>query len=320
MFPRPCKHWLHRVTATYLVSFILVPLAPACLFAQAAPPHMPPTRLLPLDGMRQQLQTRVHCQTGTVTLQKVMQFLSEQTHLTIEAAVFLADRRLNVNVPDMSAEEVLDTLAELYDWRWFAPTPGHILLTRKRPVIPEKVADVPAAIQSVLPMDFRVYTGIDVPLDKLPAYANPQKQELVQRLRRLDPAHTRERVERVTGRMNSLVEQSMRDLFAAMRPELEAGKTFQYEQLNSSQKKAFKATLILSSYQLVEAAMRAFFYKDLQPYQSDPMMAEITLEQGNGLMIGSRVGSVSTGEGAAIEGLQPNPPILPPLKSPPSEP
>ena len=119
------------------------------------------------------LQLAVHLEIGETTLEAVTKALSEQTGMQVEAAVYLRPRKLILQLAGVSITTALDTLAELYDWRWIMPSPGHVLLTRKRVQLPPNVAAVAPAIQAALPVDIRRFFGIGVPIDQIPVDQHP---------------------------------------------------------------------------------------------------------------------------------------------------
>jgi hypothetical protein len=127
--------------------------------------------LLPLAGLlvcpqesRQtaddaKLNTKVHLSLGSTTLLRVMDELSKQTGLKIEASDYLLERKLIVAMEGLTSREALDSLAELNDWTWYRTESGHYLLARPTFRRPSSLRDVPRAMQAALPRDFRVFLG-----------------------------------------------------------------------------------------------------------------------------------------------------------------
>ena len=64
------------------------------------------------------LTKKVHLSLGSTTLPTLLKALSTQTGLIIEAAAYLQERLLVLEIDDISARVILDELAEANDWKW----------------------------------------------------------------------------------------------------------------------------------------------------------------------------------------------------------
>lgn len=111
---------------------------------------------------RTSLQTKVNLHLGETKLPRVLEELSQQTGLKIEAADFLQERELLVELENMSAQAVLDTLAEGNDWIWFENRKGHLLVTRPRFKKTQELLNVAPAFRAIVPKDLRRFVGVDL--------------------------------------------------------------------------------------------------------------------------------------------------------------
>ncbi len=103
----------------------------------------------------ERLARKAHISSDTTRLADIMEALSAQTGLKIQAAACLRERRIVMQVDGLSAAALLDTLAELNDWTWHEVQPGVIAIARRTKPIPQQISAVPPALQAALPADFR---------------------------------------------------------------------------------------------------------------------------------------------------------------------
>jgi hypothetical protein len=106
------------------------------------------------------LNVKVSLELGTVSLPKVLKALEAQTGLRIQAAPYLRERRLVVEIAGTSARQALDAITSLHGWTWKQIEPGHILIERKRPKAGSGGSAVPLMVQSAIPLDWRRFLGI----------------------------------------------------------------------------------------------------------------------------------------------------------------
>ena len=92
-------------------------------------------RMLRLSIIRRPLRRfrlKVHLRLGETTLAKALREVSKQTGLRIQPAEYLEDRDLVVELDNMSAKDVLDTLAEGNDWIWYETSKSRIMVARPK--------------------------------------------------------------------------------------------------------------------------------------------------------------------------------------------
>lgn len=111
---------------------------------------------------RTALRSEVHLQLGETTLTRALQELSQQVHLQIQAADYLQERELVVELNNMSAQAALDTLAEGNDWIWYEEKQGQIFVSRPKFNKTQKLLDVAPAFRAIVPKDLRRFVGVDV--------------------------------------------------------------------------------------------------------------------------------------------------------------
>jgi len=243
------------------------------------------------------LKTLVHMPSGSLTLGHAVSALSEQTGLTIEADTYLNDRRLIVRLKEMSAADVLNALATLNGYVWRETENEHILLTRLRPSTPRAISEVPAAVRAVIPFDFVRFFGVGVPDDELPPIEDKNFAKIYEKMNlkgMRDATYTRMRL---NMKIQNLVHRQFELLYTAQTAKPLSAEGIPCAKLTQDQQRALKVGLTLSfAPTLID---HRIMFDMLAPFQRDPTLAEVSLYNGNGLMIGIR----GQGFGAAIDGL-----------------
>ncbi len=263
--------------------------------------------------MAARLNTRVNLLLGTTTLEKVTKSLSAATGLRIEASEYLRDRKLIVQMKDVSVANALNSLSELNDWRWAEVKENHLLIMR--PIIkkPQTVAEIGLAIQSALPRDFRCYLGIGVPVDDLPLIERQDELQVYERDRADHPLRRQEMLARVRWKMPPMIKRQQNQLFESTLPGVLDGKELAIKRLTGSQTESLLVCLVINAlsdlcgnnptiipttpYNVMTGYLRA----DLLDVDKD----EIFLLDGKHLMIGRTIlddgRSIYTGSEAPIE-------------------
>ena len=247
--------------------------------------------------MAARISTKVNLSLGLTTLEKVTQSLSAQTGLSIEASTYLRDRKLIIQMKDMSAAAALNSLAELNDWQWMEVKENHLLITRPTINRPQNVPEISRAIQAALPKDFRRYMGIGVPVDDLPLIDNPKTSRSFEREREVHPMRRTEMLVRVNSKIRPLLEAQQNELFQTTQPGILGGKELAYSRLLPSQKKSLVVSLVVRALSdlcggnptIIPVTplnvMTGYIRSDLLDVEKD----EIFLFHGTDLMIGRTV-------------------------------
>lgn len=119
------------------------------------------TKSIPDDkGDAAKLQEKVTLSLGTVTVGELAARLSQESGLSVLPKPAIRDRRLTVEIAALTTRQVLDSVAELYDWRWYMQEPGHYVIDRRTFRSPKGRAFIPALMQAALPIDFRAYLRV----------------------------------------------------------------------------------------------------------------------------------------------------------------
>lgn len=284
---------------------------------KAAPPQSPSAQTR--DAMPPILQTPIHLHLGTTTMQAAAQALAAQTGLHIQVDNCLQARKLLVEMDNLTAQDALDTLAELGDWRWFRKEDGTIWLARKRVVIPQTIADLPACLRAALPRDYRTFLGVSVELKDLPERPNDLSQNAWVPVSRMQPRV--EHASRAASRLGRLAWQQSQQLYTEFLPFVADDKTLSWRQLTERQLTAVNDMLLLDIlggwfHGACNTDYISLLNDGLLPYQRDIDAAEFTLYHGSYFTIGSVYQGGETGFGAIIPGLKSTDPRLPTLKNP----
>ena len=134
------------------------------------------SKSLRLSGSGQQqtvakLALIVHVPSGKLSIGELLASLSQQTSVSMRAEDGLQSRVIVAQFQNLSAGQILDALADIHDWRWFQTEHGSVWVARKRVVMPRSVYELPTALRTAIPQDFRRYAGMIplMPESRLPA-------------------------------------------------------------------------------------------------------------------------------------------------------
>ncbi len=246
---------------------LLLLMLPACLLL--------PVTVLAQDKAKSQvaerLQTKVSVTLGTVTLPAVLDTLSKQTGLTIEAEPFLRERKVVIQLDGVTARTALDALAELHDWTWRDMDANRVLIMRRRVRLPAEAAALPRRIQSIIPKDIRTFLEISLPSDDLRRYVSP-----IPTFDRIDAK------DRVSQRTFALVGEARNLLAASLKPENLDGEPIRWKALSASQKERLLTSVVFAALWHTSFDL---LHSDLPPYAANPASASLQVEGGTTLHI-----------------------------------
>jgi hypothetical protein len=240
--------WLRR--HAFLAGLALLGVSGLCVFAQDTPPGTEEARL----------NTKVRLSPGETTLAEVMEALSRQTGLQIEASDSLRERRLIVLMEGLTARGALDTLAQLNNWTWRRTGPGHYLLTRLTIRRPQRLADVPFTMQAALPKDFRTYLGLT-------------------NWRKMPPGERA--FAALQGAYGPACSQARQELVEALAPVLLHEAEIPYSRLTRRQQENLLFFLFFSGFRRTSELL----YDCPGPHRIEPSQATLELQQGKVLMV-----------------------------------
>ena len=239
--------------------------SPAIPKPPAAPTESPLTR-------------KVHLSPDITTTAAILQAVSEQTGLTIRVADYLKERKIVMQVKDISAADLLNTLAELNDWTWRGNAAGVIFVERRKKDTPRQMAEVPIALQYVLPADFRAFLGSTGRLNDPMYHEEPDAQ-----------GHFAGGAFRKgnAGGMQKAAQTLHDDLYRLLTPALKPGFAVAYTRLTDAQRHILLVATVLNNLSTLNSAnSHNVLQGTLRPYELDLAAAELTL-RGGSLMVGS---------------------------------
>jgi hypothetical protein len=227
------------------------------------------------------LQTKVKIHLGPTTVDQVMASLSEQTGLTIEAADYLRQHHLSVEIAGMAASDVLSTLAECNDWIWRESDRGRIILSRPSLKAPESLPEIAVALHRALPKDMRRYLNIDQVM------ANPDFVNADRRV--FDRQNVGSNAKDTPQLRRNVVTEWTTRLYNSLQPKISDGKAIRFDNLTSQQRQALIRSLILFALELSNRGLgHDLLSMKLNPFESDFSTVEIGLKGGT-MSIGSSV-------------------------------
>lgn len=279
---------------------------------------IPPTHSVDSAPTQSRLQVPAHLELGAVTVDAVIQFLSAQTGLPIQAEDYIRERALIVQMNNITVQAALDTLTELNDWRWFRREDGVIQITRKRPRIPQTPAELPACLRAALPADYRIFLGAGVATQDLPQLFFMQEDGSSQAVPS-SGLEASQRTQRLSWRLGNLQRPRLLKLRRALlselgdmqRVRLEKGETLTWKRLPPKQRKNIEEALMLTYLSDLGDGYLRLLANGLSPFQNDINTAQLRIMQGNDMAIGSQENTNYTFIGTAIPGLKSTFPKLP---------
>jgi hypothetical protein len=214
-----------------------------------------------LAADEKRLETPVRLNMGATTLNRIMAQLSAQTGLTIQAADYLRERRLTVQMEGLTAREALDALAELHDWTWSRVEPGRYLLKRRVIRRPGLLEDIPRMMQIGLPRDLRAWL-------RLPA------------LPKDDPSETTSLPHHAS--LISIARDQKNRLLFGMEPLLRKRETIAVSELQPEPHTRLLIWLLLQNY----GSLQGLLHDDFGVQSIRPAAASLWLEPGGVMLIG----------------------------------
>jgi hypothetical protein len=215
----------------------------------------------PPDTDDARLDAPVTLTLGETTLGRVMTQLSSQTGLTLQAADYLRQRRLIVQMEGLTAREALDALAELHDWTWSRVEPGRYLLKRKVARRPGRLEDIPIAMQTGLPRDLRTWLH-------LPALPKDDPSEITSIPR--------------YGPIMSIARNQTNQLLAELEPLLRKRETIAVSELQSEHHTRLLLWLLLQNY----SSLQGLLHNEFGVQSIRPAAASLWFESANVMLIG----------------------------------
>ena len=246
------------------IKLLLIGLLAVCGILPAAAAR---AQAAPINQQAAELSTPIRLMLGQTTLQKLMQEMSQQTGLIVEAADYLQERRLTVQMPVVTVREALDAITEMYGWRWFSPASRHYQVARKRPPAISNAAEAAQAVVQALPVDIDRFARTGAPL-KHEDHADAEKN--------LPYFAASKRRREIEQKLTDFTNHAPQSLLLLLKPLLFSSgqptdRKLYLSQMTTQQRSALFLLLLLQAYSAGSALMRG----ELAPYQSDPLNANI---------------------------------------------
>ncbi len=131
---------------------------------------------------------------GECTLRDLLSSMNTATNLSVKAPNYLLDRTIILHASGMSAESILNALAELYGLAWRLTDGAEILITRKETA---SSAGLSTRLMKAIPADCREYIGSIGKVPKPPpTIAAPVQPDALFRLtQEIDTANARHKAD-----------------------------------------------------------------------------------------------------------------------------
>ena len=261
------------------------------------------------------LQTKVHLKLGETTLAKTLAEISKQAGLHIQASEYLLDRELLVELDNMSAQAVLDTLAEGNDWIWYEGRQGQIFMARPKFNKTQELLNVTPAFRAIVPKDLRRFVRLDLSDAELrKAFRQLQPEsDLVKKTAVLDSVPPL--IWLLPRMLDASVKEQESQIISWVTDEVRTGKKIPCAKLTSEQQNTLLAYFVLKAMDTVFSPMGpGNLIRGLDPAGVDENQMRVMYTQGS-IFIGIlREGKFSYGEGIMSEKELPDPLLLhPPL-------
>ncbi len=224
------------------------------------------------------LAANVHLQLGETTLADVAKALSEQTGVSISAVPYLRERKLVVQMENLSADQALRALTELNGWQLYEMQDGAIVIARPPRPTPQTLVETPLALRATLPRDFQQFLGVDVPIG-IPKNDWERRMQTIGLTDTVIPRRVLEKMERLVK--NQL------EALAAEQKAADKEKKTPYVKLTPRQRENLLAALVFSDLSFFVSGGN-LLYNTLMPFQRDVRTAEARFNGGM-LDIGSAI-------------------------------
>ncbi len=226
------------------------------------------------------LATIVRLALGETTLAEVAKALSDQTGVSVSAAPYLRERKLVVQMENLSADQALGALMALNGWQLYETQEGAIVITRPPRPTPLTLSEVPAALHAVLPRDIQQFLGVGIAAG-MPKNVWERRMQAIGMSQAVIPRRIVEKTERLV--------KTQLDELAAEQKTADKTKKIPYAKLTPRQRENLLEALVFNDLGFfVSSPGGPLLYDTLIPIQRDFSVAEARF-QGGMLSIGSTV-------------------------------
>ena len=111
------------------------------------------------------LRKGVSLKLGETTLSKLLGEISTQTGAKIRCDDYLSEHRLMIFLDKISANSVLNLIADMNEWRWIILDNGEVVVTHRQVSAPQSMKEMPPMLRRALPPEFRRFLGEETTLE-----------------------------------------------------------------------------------------------------------------------------------------------------------
>ncbi len=215
----------------------------------------------PLPDYASKLAHPVHLALGKTTLAEALAALSKQTGIQIDAAEYLKERVMLVQLDGLTGRTALNALTSLNDLRWSAVGPNHLFVDRPASGRPENIMEVPSRLAKALPKDIRDCLLVGIPRKKAWDFAKADAFA-----RKSDFEYP----QFVSSRTGDLYQEQQRLFLASLPAVLPPGTKIPFRSLNPAQQSELLSLLFFREMSRLSFSL---MYDNLAPFDKDVMQA-----------------------------------------------
>ena len=226
----------------------------------------------PVPDYVPKLAQPVRLTLGKTTLAEVLEALSKQTGIQIDAAEYLKDRVMIVQMDGITGRTALNALAALNDLKWSAAGPNHLVVDRSASGRPESITQVPGLIAKAFPKDIRDCLLVGIPQSKGWEFAEVNAFK-----RKSDFEYPGF----VSSRTGNLVQEQQKLLLANLSAVLTPGTKIPFKNLPPAQQSELLSILFFRE---ISRLSFSLMYDNLAPYQEDVMRVSLHLHPSDNIL------------------------------------
>ncbi len=125
------------------------------------------------------LRKEVSLKLGETTLNRVLVEISTQTGAKVRCDDYLSDHRLMIFLDKISANSVLNLIADMNEWRWIILDNGEAVVTHRQVIAPQSMKEMPPMLRRALPREFRRFLGEETTLEDVIDESDKRALELL---------------------------------------------------------------------------------------------------------------------------------------------
>jgi hypothetical protein len=226
----------------------------------------------PAPDYAPKLAQAVRLTLGKTTLAEALEALSKQTGIQIDAAEYLKDRVVIVQMDGITGRTALNALTALNDLKWSAIGPNHLVVDRPASGRPESITQVPDLIAKALPKDIRDCLLVGIPHNKGWEFAEVDAFK-----RKSDFEYP----QFVSSRTGDLVQEQQKLFLASLPAVLTPGTKIPFKTLTPTQQSELLSILFFRE---ISRLSFSLMHDNLAPYQKDVMQVSLHLHPSDNIL------------------------------------